>query len=97
VHYELLGELNLPSLLHFCDVQRLIKHHSLGWEWTKKVIFPACSIAAQRDVYTCVTVLDLKGVKMSSFTKDVRTFVHEVSSIDQVRIRIHLGCRSVGM
>lgn len=54
-------------------------------ERTKSVVFPACCVAAQRQVYTIVTVLDLKGLKMAAFTKDVRAFVAAISKIDQVR------------
>lgn len=84
VHYELLGELNITGLMRAASSERILKHHSLGWEHTKSVILPACSVAAQRDVFTCVSVIDLKGLSMTSFTKDVRTFVAAVAQMDQV-------------
>lgn len=31
VHYELLGQLDLPGLMRLSTVERLIKHHTLGW------------------------------------------------------------------
>ena len=85
VHYELLGQLDLPGLMRSCTVERLVRHHTLGWERTKSLLFPACCVAAQRQVYTIVTVLDLKGLKMAAFTKDVRAFVAAIAKIDQVR------------
>jgi hypothetical protein len=84
VHYELLGQLDLNGLMRVTSLERLIKHHMLGWERIKAHVFPACSLAAGRSVYTCTTVLDLKGLRVASFTKDVRTFVAAIASIDQV-------------
>jgi hypothetical protein len=93
VYYELLGDLNLPEVLKLCDIERLIRLHCLGWEKVRGEIFPCCSIAAGRDVYTCVTVLDLKGLKMTSFTKDTREYIAAIASIDQVRT-ICIRCTS---
>ena len=84
VYYELLGDLNLAEVLKACDIQRLIRLHCLGWEKVRSHIFPACSVAADRDIYTCVTVLDLKGLKMTSFNKDTREFIAAIANIDQV-------------
>ena len=83
VHYELLGELNLPAMLEVCSVDRLIKHHTLGWERTRREVFPACSVAAGRQIFSCVAVIDLKGLKMASFSKETRSFIAAVASIDQ--------------
>jgi hypothetical protein len=84
VHYELLGQVDLAGLMRVTSIDRLIKHHILGWERIKAHIFPACSLAAQRNVYTCTSVLDLKGIRVASLTKDVRTFMAAIARIDQV-------------
>jgi CRAL/TRIO domain len=85
VHYELLGELQLPAMLKVCSVERLVKLHTLGWERIKRHVFPACSVSAGRTIFSFVAVIDLKGLKMTSFTKDTRTFIAEIAKIDQVR------------
>ena len=48
-------------------------------------IFPACSARVGREVFTCTAVLDLKGLKLNSFTKDVREFISQIAAIDQAR------------
>jgi hypothetical protein len=84
VYYELLGELNLSALLKVVSVDRLVRLHARSWETTRQTVFPACSFVAGRDIFTCTTVLDMKGVKLTSFTKEVRDFIAQISSIDQV-------------
>jgi hypothetical protein len=85
VYYELIGELQLAELLKHVCLDRLVKLHVLHWENTRKEIFPACSRQVGKEIFTCTCVLDLKGIRINSFTKDVREFISRVASIDQVR------------
>lgn len=82
--YELLGSLQLAELLKHVSMERLLKLHVLEMHKSVKTVYPACSVHAGREVYTCTTIICLKGIKLSNFTKDVRNFVHNVSMIDQV-------------
>jgi hypothetical protein len=90
VYYELLGELQLSELLKHVSLDRLVKLHVLAWERTRNEIFPACSKRIGREVFTCTCVLDLKGVRINSFTKDVREFISRIATIDQVRKSLHI-------
>ena len=85
VYYELVGEVQLAELLKHVCLERLVKLHILAWEKTRQEIFPACSARVGREVFTCTAVLDLKGLKLNSFTKDVREFISQIAAIDQAR------------
>lgn len=82
--YELLGSLQLGELLKHVSMERLLKLHVVEMQKSVRQVYPACSQHAGREVYTCTTIICLKGIKLSNFTKDVRNFVYNVSMIDQV-------------
>lgn len=82
--YELLGSLQLGELLKRVSMERLLRLHVLEMQKSVSRVYPACSQQAGREVFTCTTIICLKGIKLSNFTKDVRNFVHNVSMIDQV-------------
>lgn len=91
--YELLGSLQLEELLKHVGMERLLKLHVMEMQRSVSQVYPACSQHAGREVYTCTTIICLKGIKLSNFTKDVRNFVYNISMIDQVRLT-QLGARS---
>lgn len=84
VYYELLGELNAKELMKVTTVERLVQYHIHCWERTKSTLMPLCSNRVGRDIFTAVTILDLKGSSVSNFTTAVRTFIATISRIDQV-------------
>lgn len=71
-------------------MERLLKLHILEMQKSMRHVYPACSRHAGREIFTCTTVIDLNGIKLTNFTKDVRSFVHTVSMIDQACA--HLDC-----
>lgn len=84
VYYELVGELQITELLKHVSLDRLIKLHIMGWEKTRNDIFPACSEQVGREIFTCLAVLDLKGMTLGTFNRDVREFIARIAAIDQV-------------
>jgi hypothetical protein len=97
VYYELLGELNAAELMKATTVERLVRYHIRCWERATQQLLPACSRAAGRQIFTCVTILDLKGISRSAFSASVRAFLREITTLDQVRALLcqqlcHLLC-----
>lgn len=88
IYYELLGEMNATELLKATSVERLIRYYVHCRERAMRDIMPACSNAVGRRVFTCVTILDLKGVSGAAFNSAVRAFLREVSQLDQVSARV---------
>ncbi|KAL3901071.1 MAG: hypothetical protein SGCHY_000890 [Lobulomycetales sp.] len=82
VYYENLGELNVTQLFAVCTTEKMLRHHVYEYEKLVNYRLPACSKAAGTYIEQSCTILDLKGVSLSSFSSVYNT-VKEVSSIAQ--------------
>lgn len=82
VYFEELGSVNLTEMYKITNEQRMLKN--LVWEYENVVKhrLPACSRAAGHLVETSCTVLDLKGISLSS-AYSVLSYVREASHISQ--------------
>jgi len=84
VYIERLGKLNVPALYGITTKERLLQRLILEYERFLTDRLPACSAAVGHPVETVCTILDLKGVSLSSFYQ-VRDYVNEASKIGQDR------------
>lgn len=82
VYFEELGKVNLYEMLKITTQERMLKN--LVWEYESFVRYrlPACSRESEYLVETSCTVLDLKGISISSASQ-VLGYVREASAIGQ--------------
>ncbi|TFK45472.1 hypothetical protein OE88DRAFT_1211080 [Heliocybe sulcata] len=82
VYIERLGKLDIKALYSVTTMDRQVKR--LVYEYEKFLTdrLPACSKAVGHPVETSCTILDLKGVSVTSFWK-VKDYVSQASSIGQ--------------
>ncbi|EDO14505.1 hypothetical protein Kpol_257p2 [Vanderwaltozyma polyspora DSM 70294] len=82
VYFEELGAVNLPEMLKITSQERMLKN--LVWEYEAFVKYrlPASSRYSKNLVETSCTILDLKGISISSFY-NVIGYVKEASVIGQ--------------
>ncbi|KAF3335634.1 phosphatidylinositol/phosphatidylcholine transfer protein SFH11 [Carex littledalei] len=82
LYIERIGLVDLNSLLQATSIDRYIKYHIMEQEKTLNVRYPACSLAAKKHIASTTTVLDVKGVGLSNFSKPARELFIEIQKID---------------
>lgn len=82
VYYEELGKVNLHKMLKITTQERMIKNLVWEYEVFSKYRLPACSRKLGHLVETSCTILDLKGISISS-AYQVVGYVKEASKIGQ--------------
>ncbi|KAJ8769037.1 hypothetical protein K2173_024033 [Erythroxylum novogranatense] len=82
IYIERIGMLDLDALLQSTTIDRYVRYHVSEKEKTLKLRFPACSIAAKRHIASITSILDVKGVGMSNFSKPARYLFMEIQKID---------------
>ncbi|XVE65076.1 hypothetical protein DITRI_Ditri07aG0153300 [Diplodiscus trichospermus] len=82
VYIERVGMVDLNALLQVTSIDRFVKYHVSEQEKTLNLRFPACSIAAKRHIASTTSILDVKGVGMSNFSKPARYLFMEIQKID---------------
>ncbi|CAL1375821.1 unnamed protein product [Linum trigynum] len=82
VYIERLGMVNMDALLEVTKMERLVKYHVCEQEKTMNLRYPACSIIAKTHIASTTSILDVKGVGMSSFSKPARYLFMEIQKID---------------
>ncbi|KAJ3222959.1 cytosolic factor, phosphatidylinositol/phosphatidylcholine transfer protein [Clydaea vesicula] len=80
VYYELVGEIDVTQLFKVTTVERMIQNHVLEYEKLVNYRLPACSKKVGRYLEQSTTILDLKGVSISSFSS-VYNIVKQISAI----------------
>eukprot|EP00257_Ricinus_communis_P009808 XP_002528928.2 phosphatidylinositol/phosphatidylcholine transfer protein SFH11 [Ricinus communis] len=82
LYIERIGMIDLNSLFQVTTVENFVKYHVSEQEKTLNLRFPACSIAAKRHIAKTTSILDVKGVGMSNFSKPARCLFMEIQKID---------------
>lgn len=73
---------DINSLVQATTIERFVKYHVSEQEKTLNLRFPACSITAKRHIASTTSILDVKGVGMSNFSKPARCLFMEILKID---------------
>lgn len=82
VYIEQLGKIDLTAMYKITTQERMIQNLVLEYERLADPRLPACSRKAGKLLETCCTVMDLKGVGLTSISQ-VYGFVKQVSAISQ--------------
>ncbi|KAF3335603.1 phosphatidylinositol/phosphatidylcholine transfer protein SFH11 [Carex littledalei] len=82
LYIERIGLVDLNSLLQATSIDRYIKYHITEQEKTLTFRYPACSLAAKKHIASTTSVLDVKGVGLSNFSKPARELFIEIQKID---------------
>jgi len=82
VYIEVLGELDVKQLFAVTTTERMLQNHVYEYEKLVNYRLAACSVKTGSYLEQSCTILDLKGVSLSSFSSVFST-VKEVSAIAQ--------------
>ncbi|XP_024457189.2 phosphatidylinositol/phosphatidylcholine transfer protein SFH11 isoform X3 [Populus trichocarpa] len=82
IYIERIGMVDINSLVQATTIERFVKYHVSEQEKTLNLRFPACSITAKRHIASTTSILDVKGVGMSNFSKPARCLFMDILKID---------------
>ncbi|XP_058009535.1 phosphatidylinositol/phosphatidylcholine transfer protein SFH11 isoform X2 [Hevea brasiliensis] len=82
IYIERIGMVDLNILLQATTIENFVRYHVSEQEKTLNLRLPACSIAAKRHIASTTSILDVKGVGMSNFSKPARCLFMEIQKID---------------
>lgn len=82
VYFEQLGKIDLEAMYKITTEERMLQNLVLEYERLADPRLPACSRKAGYLLETCCTIMDLKGVGVTSISQ-VYGFVKKVSAISQ--------------
>uniref|UniRef100_A0A7N0VL61 CRAL-TRIO domain-containing protein n=1 Tax=Kalanchoe fedtschenkoi TaxID=63787 RepID=A0A7N0VL61_KALFE len=82
VYIERLGKAHPSRITQITTIDRYLCYHVQEFEKTLREKFPACSVAAKRQIWSTTTILDVQGLGMKNFTKTAATLLAAISKID---------------
>ncbi|KAL3627463.1 hypothetical protein CASFOL_028826 [Castilleja foliolosa] len=82
IYIERIGMIDLDTFLQVTTIDRFVKRHVYEQERTMNWRFPACSLAAKKHIASMISILDVKDVGVSRFSKPARHIFMEIQKID---------------
>lgn len=82
MYIEQLGKIDLTAMYKITSMERMLQNLVLEYEKLADPRLPACSRKSGKLLETCCTIMDLKGVGLTSISS-VYGFVKQVSAISQ--------------
>ncbi|KAK8542579.1 hypothetical protein V6N13_136854 [Hibiscus sabdariffa] len=82
VYIERLGKAHPSRLMKITNIDRYLKYHVQEFERALLEKFPACSIAAKRQICSTTTILDVQGLSMKNFSRTAANLLAAMSKID---------------
>ncbi|KAL0314661.1 UNVERIFIED_CONTAM: Phosphatidylinositol/phosphatidylcholine transfer protein SFH4 [Sesamum angustifolium] len=81
VYIERLGKIDVEQLLKVTTLDRYVKYQIQQYEKTLTIRFPACSVAANRNINRSIAILDVEGLSLKSFTRPVQKVLMQFRKI----------------
>ncbi|XP_045823931.1 phosphatidylinositol/phosphatidylcholine transfer protein SFH13-like [Trifolium pratense] len=82
VYIERLGKAHPSRLMHITTIERYLRYHVQEFERTLQEKFPACSVAAKRQIFSTTTILDVQGLGMKNFSRTAANILASMAKID---------------
>ncbi|XP_022753897.1 phosphatidylinositol/phosphatidylcholine transfer protein SFH13-like isoform X2 [Durio zibethinus] len=82
VYIERLGKAHPSRLMRITTIDRYLKYHVQEFERALLEKFPACSVAAKRQICSTTTILDVQGLGMKNFSRTAANLLGAMSKID---------------
>ncbi|UPR03541.1 CRAL-TRIO lipid binding domain-containing protein [Chloropicon primus] len=91
IYINEVGKINVEALLRVTTVERMIQYHVYEWEKLIREIYPKCSAHVGHKIFQSFSIIDLKGLSYKQFNKTTRSFLKQITNIDQEYYPEHLG------
>ncbi|KAE8726860.1 Phosphatidylinositol/phosphatidylcholine transfer protein SFH13 [Hibiscus syriacus] len=82
VYIERLGKAHPSRLMRITTIDRYMKYHVQEFERLHLEKFPACSVAAKRQICSTTTILDVQGLGVKNFSRTAANLLAAMTKTD---------------